>query len=64
LKRLVHESKGQKKKKEKLGIATHACNPSIQEDHKFKANLGYIARPCLKKEKKRRHKLTALCSLM
>jgi hypothetical protein len=23
-----------------------------QEDHKFKANLGYIARPCLKKQNK------------
>jgi hypothetical protein len=30
----------------------HICNPRLrkqkQEDHEFQANMGYIARPCLK----------------
>jgi hypothetical protein len=37
------------------GMAVHSCNPNTwkmrQEDHEYKNNLGYIARPCLKKKK-------------
>jgi hypothetical protein len=39
-----------------LSVEVHAWNPSTQEAearrYKFKASLGYIARPCLKKRKK------------
>jgi hypothetical protein len=37
---------------------THLIIPAFrrlrQEEHKFEANLGFIARPCLKKRKKKR----------
>jgi hypothetical protein len=29
-------------------MVVHACNTSTQEDHEFKASLGYMARLCLK----------------
>jgi hypothetical protein len=35
-------------------MVVHFFNPVLgrlrQEDHKFKANVGYIGRPCLKKQ--------------
>jgi hypothetical protein len=34
-------------------MVAHACNQALgkkrQEDHRLKASLGYIERPCLKK---------------
>jgi hypothetical protein len=32
-------------------VVVHTCNPSTQENHDFKASLGYIARFYLKKNK-------------
>jgi hypothetical protein len=32
-------------------VVVHTCNPSTQENHDFKASLGYIARFYLKKIK-------------
>jgi hypothetical protein len=41
----------------KPGVVVHTCDPSIgrlrKEDQEFKASLGYIARPYLKKKKKK-----------
>jgi hypothetical protein len=40
----------------KPGLLAHPCNPSIllrQEDHKFKASLGYLLRHCLKGTEKK-----------
>jgi hypothetical protein len=37
-------------------MVVHTCNPNTWEAevevHKFKASLGYMVRPCLKKKKK------------
>jgi hypothetical protein len=36
------------------GMMAPACNPSTQaerEDHELEVSLGYIVKPCLKKEK-------------
>jgi hypothetical protein len=42
----------------KLVVVVHTCDPSIgrlrKEDQEFKASLGYIARPYLKKKKKKK----------
>jgi hypothetical protein len=42
----------------KPGVVVHTCNPALwrlkQEDREWQANLGYIARPCLKKKKKKK----------
>lgn len=47
-------NKNLKRRSIKLGMAAHAYNLSTQEprdeDSKFKANLGYIIGPCLKKK--------------
>jgi hypothetical protein len=45
---------------ETLGLVVYTCNPNYvgrlrQEDHKFEASLGNLARPCLKEKKKKRH---------
>jgi hypothetical protein len=43
----------------KQGMTAHTYHPSTwkvearSEDHKFRASLGYITRPCLKRGKKR-----------
>jgi hypothetical protein len=40
------------------GVVVHTCNSSTQrlrqEDQEFRANLGYIARPCLKNKTKQK----------
>lgn len=42
-------------------MEAHACNPSPVETEKdcylLKANLGYIARPCLKNKNKNNNKM-------
>jgi hypothetical protein len=35
------------------GLPQRATQPHKQEDCKFNASLGYVARPCLQKEKKK-----------
>jgi hypothetical protein len=40
-------------------MVVHACNPALgrpaQEDHEFKASLGYRVRPVLREKGKRKH---------
>jgi hypothetical protein len=51
-------------------VVLYTCNPSTkrlrQEDHKFKASLGYMVKPCLKqksttKENPQEHLYSVLC---
>jgi hypothetical protein len=41
-------------------MASHAYDLSTWEDQEFKAILGYIGRPCLKKEKRKKEQQKAL----
>jgi hypothetical protein len=47
-----HPVKGDKPTLVRPGMVVHTCNPVLgklkQEDHKFKASLGYIVRSSLK----------------
>jgi hypothetical protein len=49
------------KNTEKLGIATHVCNPSTWEAEaggsRVPASLGYIVRHCLKNKNKQTNKI-------
>jgi hypothetical protein len=54
---LLRGFESNEKKNSKLGMVVHTCNPSNWEakrgSHEMEASLGYIAKPCLKKKKKK-----------
>jgi hypothetical protein len=51
-----------KKKKKRMGMVVHSCNPALrrlrQEVQEFKVSMGNIARPLLKKKKRKEKRKT------